>query len=117
MLCTDTSCTIFLTPPEDYEGGELVMNLSGMDMAFKLNAGDAIIYPSTTLHRVNPVTSGSRKVALTWIESHIPQASQREMLFDLDSARKDIMKHLGKTDAFDRITKTHANLLRQWAMT
>ena len=117
VLRTDISCTVFLTPPEDYEGGELVMNLSGMEMAFKLNAGDAIIYPSTTLHRVNPVTSGSRKVALTWIESHIPQASQREMLFDLDTARKDIMEHQGKTDAFDRITKTHANLLRQWAMT
>ena len=117
VLRTDISCTVFLTPPEDYEGGELVMNLSGMEMAFKLNAGDAIIYPSTTLHRVNPVTSGSRKVALTWIESHIPQASQREMLFDLDTARKDIMEHQGKTDALDRITKTHANLLRQWAMT
>jgi PKHD-type hydroxylase len=117
VLRTDISCTVFLTPPQDYEGGELVMNLSGMEMAFKLNAGDAIIYPSTTLHRVNPVTSGSRKVALTWIESHISQASQREILFDLDCARKDIIEHHGKTDAFDRITKTHANLLRQWAMT
>jgi PKHD-type hydroxylase len=117
VLRTDISCTVFLTAPQDYAGGELVMNLSGMEMAFKLNAGDAIIYPSTTLHRVNPVTSGSRKVALTWIESHIPQASQREILFDLDCARKDIIKHHGKTDAFDRITKTHSNLLRQWAMT
>jgi PKHD-type hydroxylase len=117
VLRTDISCTVFLTPPQDYEGGELVMNLSGMEMAFKLNAGDAIIYPSTTLHRVNPVTSGSRKVALTWIESHIPQASQREILFDLDCARKDIIEQHGKTNAFDRITKTHANLLRQWAMT
>lgn len=117
VLRTDISCTLFLTPPQGYEGGELVMNLSGMEMAFKLNAGDAIIYPSTTLHRVNPVTSGSRKVALTWIESHIPQASQREILFDLDCARKEIMEHHGKTSAFDRITKTHANLLRQWAMT
>jgi PKHD-type hydroxylase len=63
------------------------------------------------------VTSGSRKVALTWIESHIPQASQREILFDLDCARKDIINHHGKTDAFDCITKTHSNLLRQWAMT
>jgi PKHD-type hydroxylase len=117
VLRTDISCTIFLTPPEEYEGGELVMNFSGIEMAFKLNAGDAIIYPSTTLHRVNPVISGSRKVALTWIESHIPQASQREILFDLDCARKDIMKQNGKTNAFDKITKTHANLLRQWAMT
>jgi len=117
VLRTDISCTVFLTPPESYQGGELVMNFSGMEMAFKLNAGDAIIYPSTTLHRVNPVTSGSRKVALTWIESHISSASEREILFDLDSARKEIMKLNGKTDAFDKITKTHANLLRKWAMT
>lgn len=117
VLRTDLSCTIFLSPPEEYQGGELVMNFSGIEMAFKLNAGDAIIYPSTTLHRVNPVTSGSRKVALTWIESHIPLSSQREILCDLDSARKEIMKLNGKTDAFDKITKTHANLLRQWALT
>jgi len=117
VLRTDLSCTIFLSPPETYQGGELVMNLSGIEMAFKLNAGDAIIYPSTTLHRVNPVTSGSRKVALTWIESHIPSASQREILCDLDWARKEIMKLNGKTDAFDKITKTHANLLRKWALT
>lgn len=117
VLRTDLSCTIFLSPPEEYQGGELVMNFSGVEMAFKLNAGDAIIYPSTTLHRVNPVTSGSRKVALTWIESHIPLSSQREILCDLDSARKEIMKLNGKTDAFDKITKTHANLLRQWAVT
>ncbi|MBU2972118.1 Fe2+-dependent dioxygenase [Pseudoalteromonas sp. C2R02] len=117
VLRTDLSCTIFLSPPEEYQGGELVMNFSGVEMAFKLNAGDAIIYPSTTLHRVNPVTSGSRKVALTWIESHIPLSSQREILCDLDSARKEIMNLNGKTDAFDKITKTHANLLRQWAVT
>ena len=117
VLRTDLSCTIFLSPPESYQGGELVMNFSGIEMAFKLNAGDAIIYPSTTLHRVNPVTSGSRKVALTWIESHVPLASHREILFDLDCARKEIIKLNGKTDAFDKITKTHANLLRQWAST
>ncbi|WP_193216493.1 MULTISPECIES: hypothetical protein [unclassified Pseudoalteromonas] len=76
-----------------------------------------MIYPSTTLHRLNTVTSGSRKVALTWIESHIPLSSQREILCDLDSARKEIMKLNGKTDAFDKITKTHANLLRQWTVT
>jgi len=117
VLRTDLSCTIFLTEPETYEGGELIMNFCGVEMAFKLAAGDAILYPSTTLHRVNPVTSGSRKVALTWIESHVSQASQREILFDLDSARKEIMTSTGKTAAFDRITKTHANLLRLWAHT
>ena len=117
VLRTDLSCTIFLTPPENYVGGELVINISGIEMEFKLQAGDAILYPSTTLHRVNPVTSGTRKVALTWIESHIAHASQREMLFDLDRARKEIIETQGKTAAFDLITKTHANLLRCWAIT
>jgi len=117
VLRTDLSCTIFLSSPDDYEGGELVMNFSGIEMAFKLAAGDAIIYPSTTLHRVNPVTRGSRKVALTWIESHISQASQREVLFDLDMARKEIIQQCGKSEAFDLITRTHANLLRFWATT
>jgi len=79
---------------------------------FLCKIDDVIIYPSTTLHRVNPVTSGSRKVALTWIESHISSASQREILCDLDCARKEIMKLNGKTGAFDKITKTHANLLK-----
>lgn len=117
IVRTDLSCTIFLSEPDEYEGGELIMNYSGLEMAIKLRAGDAILYPSTTLHRVNPVTAGSRKVALTWMESHIRQAGQREMLFDLDKARKAIMKKEGKSDAFDLITKTHANLLRLWAET
>lgn len=117
IVRTDLSCTIFLNDPLDYEGGELVMNFGGVEMEFKLNAGDAIMYPSTTLHRVNPVTAGSRKVALTWIESHIRQASQREALFDLDRARKEIIAQQGKSEAFDLITKTHANLLRLWAQT
>lgn len=117
IVRTDLSCTLFLTDSTDYEGGELVMYLNGVEMAFKLNAGDAIMYPSTTLHRVNPVTKGTRRVALTWIESHIRSAEQREILFDLDTSRKQIMAENGKNQAFDKITKTHANLLRRWADT
>lgn len=115
IIRTDISCTLALSNPQDYQGGELVMNLGGTQVSHKLEAGDAIIYPSTTLHKVMPVTQGERIVALTWIESHINQAQQREMLYDLDSARKAIMQSQGKTPAFDLISKTYANLLRLWA--
>ncbi len=117
MVRTDISCTIFLSEPEDYEGGELVMSLGGVELPYKLNAGDAIIYPSTTLHRVNPVSQGQRLVALTWIESFVAGCEQREMLYDLDCARKAIMQQHGKNQEFDLITKTHANLLRRWSTT
>ncbi|WP_162618051.1 Fe2+-dependent dioxygenase [Shewanella halifaxensis] len=117
MVRTDISCTIFISEPEDYEGGELVMSLGGAELPYKLRAGDAIIYPSTTLHKVNPVTQGQRLVALTWIESFIADSQQREMLYDLDCARKAIMQQNGKSHEFDLITKTHANLLRRWSAT
>ena len=117
LVRTDISCTMFLSDPNEYQGGELVMTLGGVEMEYKLNAGDAIIYPSTTLHRVNPVTSGERVVALTWIESLIADANQREILYDLDCARKAIMQQNGKSDEFDLITKSHSNLLRRWSIT
>ena len=114
---TDISCTVFLSKPDSYDGGNLVMHTHGSNSDFKLNAGDAIVYPSTTLHQVTPVTRGIRRVAVSWIESYIRDASQREILFDLDKARKEIMEKDGKCEAFDRISKTHANLLRRWAET
>ncbi|WP_133408416.1 Fe2+-dependent dioxygenase [Parashewanella tropica] len=117
LIRTDISCTIFLSDPKDYEGGELTMTLGGIEMAYKLEAGDAIVYPSTTLHRVNPVTSGERVAVLTWIESLVSSLEKREILYDLDTARKTIMQQHGKTPEFDLITKSHANLLRRWAIT
>ena len=117
IVRTDISSTLFLSDPETYQGGELVMSLGGVELSYKLDAGDAIVYPSTTLHRVNPVTQGSRLAALTWMESHIANAAQREVLYDLDCARKEIMATQGKTKAFDLITKSHANMLRSWAQT
>jgi len=114
---SDLSCTIFLSDPKSYKGGELHMDYFGQGLEFKLAAGDAIIYPSTTLHEVKPVTNGTRRVALTWIESYVRDASKREILYDLDCARRDVMQQQGKTEAFDKITKSHANLLRQWADT
>jgi len=117
LIRTDMSCTLFLCDPEDYQGGELVINLAGIEVEYKLNRGDLILYPSSTLHRVNPVTAGERVVALTWIESLIADVGQREILYDLDVARKAIMQKNGKTQEFDLISKSHSNLLRRWSVT
>ncbi|WP_413694178.1 Fe2+-dependent dioxygenase [Psychromonas sp. KJ10-2] len=117
ILRSDLSCTLFLSNPDDYQGGELVFSFGAQQLSYKLPAGHAIIYPSTSLHRVNPVTEGVRHVGITWLESYIRHADQREVLQDLDNARREIMKTQGKSNAFDKISKSHANLLRLWAET
>jgi PKHD-type hydroxylase len=112
---TDVSLTLFLTDPDTYQGGELVIETSLGEQSFKLDAGSAIVYPSSTLHRVETVTQGTRWAAVTWIQSLVRDPSQREILFDLDTARRSIFQQYGKTIEFDLIAKSHANLLRKWA--
>ena len=114
---SDVSFTLFLNSPDNYEGGELVIEGIQEEKAYKLDAGEAIIYPSTTLHRVNPVTKGRRLVVVGWVQSFIRDASDRELLFDLDTARRAIFAKTGKTPEFDLISKTIANLIRRWAET
>ena len=114
-LRTDLAATVFLSPPESYEGGELVIEETAGERTFKLPAGSAVVYPATTLHRVAPVTRGVRLVAVTWIESFVRDAAQREMLFDLDQARRAIFAEKGKSREFDLVSKTYSNLLRRWA--
>ncbi|MEC4804788.1 MAG: Fe2+-dependent dioxygenase [Jaaginema sp. PMC 1079.18] len=113
-LRSDVSFTVFLNPPEAYNGGELIIEGADDEKAYKLEAGSAIAYPSTTLHRVEPVTQGSRLVAVGWIQSLVRNAAYREILFDLDTARRSIFAQQGKTPEFDLISKSLANLLRQW---
>lgn len=110
----DVSFTLFLNPATDYEGGELVIEGARDEQAYKLDAGAAIVYPSTTLHRVNPVTKGTRLVAVGWVQSWVRDASNREILFDLDTARRSLFAQQGKTPEFDLISKSIANLLRKW---
>lgn len=110
----DVSVTIFLSEPEDYDGGELVMETTGGEAAYKLAAGSAIAYPTTVLHRVEPVTRGRREVAVTWAQSLVRRADEREMLFDLDRVARTMFERDGKTEAFDLINKTSANLKRLW---
>lgn len=114
-LRSDVAVTVFLAEPESYAGGELVIEDSAGEQAFKLGAGDAIAYPATSLHRVAPVTSGERRVAVTWVQSLVRDAGQREILFDLDTARRQLFERDGKSASFDLLAKSHANLLRRWA--
>lgn len=114
-LRSDISLTLFLNNPANYEGGELVIESIEGERTFKLEAGEAVVYPSSTLHRVEPVTKGVRLVSVGWVQSFIRDPMKREILFDLDTARRSMFQKSGKTIEFDLISKTHANLLRQWA--
>jgi len=112
---TDVSFTLFLSDPDTYEGGALVIETAGGEDDIRLPAGSLVAYPSTTLHRVEPVTKGARLAAVGWARSFIRDPGQRELLFDLDTARQAIFDKDGKTPAFDLLSKTSANLMRMWA--
>lgn len=114
-LRSDVSFTLFLCDPASYDGGELVMETTGGEQAYKLNMGDMIAYPSTTLHRVTAVTKGERRAAVGWCQSHIRDSAKREILYELDMARRSIFDREQKTRDFDLISKAHANLIRMWA--
>ena len=112
---SDLSCTIFLNPRSAYDGGELVIQLGEQEIAFKLDPGQAILYPSTTIHRVTPVTRGVRIAAITWLQSWIADTGQRELLVQLEEARA----RAGTAD--QRLTvllaSLRTNLFRMWADT
>jgi PKHD-type hydroxylase len=112
---SDVSWTLFLSDPDAYTGGELAIEGSEGERVFKLKAGSAIFYPSSFLHRVETVTVGVRLAAVGWVQSIVRNPQQREILFDLDVVRRSLFQKDGKTTEFDLISKTHANLLRQWA--
>lgn len=114
-LRTDLAVTVFLSAPESYEGGELVLDAPAGEQAVKLPAGAAVVYPATTVHRVEAVRAGVRKAAVTWVESHVRRADQRETLFDLARLRRSAFERDGKSAEFDLLAKTYANLLRMWA--
>lgn len=118
-LRADLAVTVFLSDPADYDGGELVLDTAGGTQAYKLAAGQAIVYPATTLHQVTEVTRGERLAAILWVQSLVRDAAQREILFDLDTVRRRLWEQAGRvsTPEFDLLSKTHANLLRAWAET
>ncbi len=111
---TDLSFTLFLSDPGSYEGGELIMEDSSGERAWKPAAGSLLLYPSTTLHRVAEVTGGERLAVVGWIESRVRSAEQRELLFDLERAMSSEYDARGKTDQYDRLSKCFNNLMRMW---
>ncbi|GGE92208.1 PKHD-type hydroxylase [Sphingomonas prati] len=112
---TDVSVTIFLSEPDEYDGGELVIESAAGEQDVKLSAGSAVLYPTTSLHRVAPVSRGERRAAVTWVRSLVRDAGERELLFDLETARHALFERLGKTPELDLLAKTQSNLLRRWA--
>lgn len=115
-LRTDLSFTLFLSEPEDYEGGALVIDLPGVRQEIKLKAGDLVLYPATAIHAVAPVTAGVRLVCVGWIESLIPDAGDRELLFDLENL-KAALADTFEPQAPERLiaAKVFSNLLRRFA--
>ena len=112
---SDLYFTLFLTPPEAYGGGALVLQFPHGEESIRLAAGAAIVYPSTLLHRVEPVSEGQRLVCVGWIQSRVRNAERRELLFELDTARRLLFNQQGKTETFDLISRSYTNLLRMWA--
>jgi len=114
---TDISCTLFLNEPADYDGGELVIADTYGEQRAKLAAGDLILYPGTSVHRVEPVTRGERLASFFWIESMVRSAEQRRLLYDMDMSLMRLRGELGEDEALVQLTGTYHNLLRMWADT
>ena len=109
---SDLSFTLSLTNKDSYEGGELIIETLNSEEKFKLNAGEIIIYPSSQLHEVSKVSSGSRLVCVGWIESYVKSTEKREYLFDLDAGARGLLALHGRSDELDLIFKSYSNLLR-----
>ena len=114
---TDLSATLFLSAPDDYDGGELVITDTFGTHRVKLPAGDLVLYPGTSLHRVEPVTQGVRLASFFWIESMVREDGQRQLLFDLDTAIQELAATVPEKQAIDRLLNVYHNLLRHWADT
>ena len=112
---TDISMTVFLNEPHDYEGGELVIQTAFGEQRTKLPAGDAIMYPSGSLHHVAEVTQGERRVAVTWIQSMIRSPEQRELLYNLHQARDILLRDQPEAEETRKVDVTYINLVRMWA--
>lgn len=114
---TDISCTLFLENPDNYEGGELVIEDTYGQQAVKLPAGDMVLYPGTSLHHVRPVTSGARLACFFWVQSMVRDDAQRTLLFDMDAAIATLREQVGDNAAVIRLTGNYHNLIRMWADT
>lgn len=116
-LRTDISATLFLNAPEEYDGGELLVEDTYGAHAVKLAAGDLILYPATSLHRVQPVTRGARLASFFWVQSLVPDDSERQILFDMDRAIIELSgSQPAESAALLRLTAAYHNLVRKWTV-
>ena len=117
QLRSDIACTVFLSEPDDYDGGELIVDDTYGEHEVKLPAGDAIVYPSSSLHRVEPVTRGARVAAFFWVQSLVRDGGQRRTLLQLDTAIRQLTESGADAHAVKQLTGVYHNLLRQWSET
>ena len=117
QLRSDVSCTLFLSEPDEYDGGELIVNDTYGEHEVKLPAGDLIVYPSSSLHRVTPVTRGARMASFFWVQSLIRDDSRRRLLFELDASIQRLTQTGADAPSLLQLTGVYHNLLRQWAET
>jgi len=116
-LRSDVSCTLFLSDPDDYDGGELIVSDTYGEHEVKLAAGDLIVYPSSSLHRVAPVTRGRRLASFFWVQSLVRDDGRRRLLFELDTSIQTLTRSGADASALLQLTGIYHNLLRQWAET
>lgn len=112
---TDVSCSLFFTEPDEYEGGEMVIEDTFGTHEVKLPAGDLILYPSTSLHRVEPVTSGVRMVSFMWVQSMIRSSWKRSMLFELDNTIQSLRSKYGESSESVNLSIHYHKLIQEWA--
>jgi PKHD-type hydroxylase len=111
---SDVSITVFLNDPSAYDGGELAVNTAFGEQLVKLPAGDAVMYPSSSLHRVAEVTRGERLVAVTWLQSLVRDPARRELLYELNSVRERMLANTPEAEDAKLINKSYVNLVRMW---
>lgn len=114
-LRTDLSCTIFLADPASYQGGELTVKTASSTVQWKLPAGSAVLYRTSDLHRVETVSEGARIAAVLWMQSHVRDWSQRDIIIRLNTAYQSLVKQTGQKDQADLISSSIHDLIRMWA--
>ena len=115
MYRSDVAVTVFLNAPEEYDGGELVIRTAAGEQAVKYAAGDAVLYPAGSIHRVNPVTRGERLVAVTWVQSLVRDAARRELLYGLNAAREKLLQDAPEAEETAQVNAAYLNLIRMWS--
>lgn len=115
QLRSDISCTLFLSDPDEYDGGELIISDTYGEHEVKLPAGDLVVYPSSSLHKVNPVTRGARVASFFWVQSMVRDDVQRRLLWEMDTSIERLRQTDGDADAVLQLTGVYHNLLRRWS--